>query len=218
MRHDLIKTDNYLLVVDNNTPRDGQYVLPDSKIPTQYREMYEGEVPLKCWKKIIAHLPLKKARCLYGVPVLPSLPQEDGAEEIFPVGKHGVMHMPNRHQLDNSLRQEGYNKAREKYKWTDNDLKASFTHCAKYAAMCLSNNLDADFNAEWEKYFENIQSLQQPIPVAFECEMEPEYKYIGAVKGVKGSGNKIKNNNAVKPKTITNAEGTTEWLGKYIYE
>jgi hypothetical protein len=64
-----------------------------------------------------------------------------------------------------------------------------------------------------------IKSLQQPkYPIAFECEMEPEYNHIGAVKEVKGSGHKIKNKNAGKLKTIINSEGRVEWVGKYIWE
>jgi hypothetical protein len=63
-----------------------------------------------------------------------------------------------------------------------------------------------------------IQTIQQPkYPIAFECEIEPKFKHIGSTKEVKGSGSRIKNKHAGNPKTITNSEGRTEWVGKYIY-
>jgi hypothetical protein len=40
---------------------------------------------------------------------------------------------------------------------------------------------------------------------------------VGVVKGVYGSGHKLKNKLVGQPKTITNSEGKTEWVGKYIF-
>jgi hypothetical protein len=47
------------------------------------------------------------------------------------------------------------------------------------------------------------------LPIVFECEMEPilaKDKYGHQILGT------------YAPKTITNSEGRTEWVGKYIYE
>jgi hypothetical protein len=63
-----------------------------------------------------------------------------------------------------------------------------------------------------------IQSLQQPKrPKYFECEMEPKYKHIGAVKGIYGSGFRKQNLMYGLPKTITNSQGQKELVGSYTY-
>ncbi len=193
MRHNLIKTENYLLVVDDS------YDALSYELP-----------PIK---NIHAHFPLNGAPVLDIVPVLPSLNQEDEAEEIFPVGKHGVMHMPNRHQLNNSLRQEGYNKAKEKYKYTKEDLVKAI---AFGFGVCRKENR-APFDLEQIKF---IQSLQQSIPIAFECEMEEKFncnRQIWTCGCLTESQCKHKER-IVKSKTFINSEGRTEWVGKYIYE
>ena len=65
---------------------------------------------------------------------------------------------------------------------------------------------------------EIIQSLQQPKrPKYFECEMEPKYKHIGAVKGIYGSGFRKQNLMYGLPKTTTNSQGQKELVGSYIY-
>jgi hypothetical protein len=63
-----------------------------------------------------------------------------------------------------------------------------------------------------------IQFLQQPkLPIAFEREVEPEYKYIDSASGDRIK-NYFQNKNAGKPKTITNSEERAEWVGNYIFE
>jgi hypothetical protein len=196
MKHNLVRIEDYLLVVDESVKKinNGEYYLLGGKHVNMwggsgYRIMSE----LTC--KIIAHLPLNNASYLDGVPVLPSLNQEDEAEEIFPVGKHGAMHMPNREMINNALRQQAYNKAKEKYKWTDEDVRNIIMH----------SFLKGVDRGHYSKEIEDriIQSFQQPkLPIAFECEMRtkqmPEF-------------------NEDLPKTIINDEGRTECVGKYIY-
>ncbi len=63
-----------------------------------------------------------------------------------------------------------------------------------------------------------IKELNQPkLPITFECEVEPSHKWVGVVKGVYGSEHKLKKKLVGQPKTITNSEGKTEWVGKYIF-
>jgi hypothetical protein len=234
MKHNLIKTDNYLLVVDDDSDIKvhGYYLRYSTKVLrcTDMKWVYndalnKNEIIITSdssgdpydrskhfLKKIISHLPLNGAPYLDGVDVLP--PLEDEAEQIFPVGSHGLMHMPNKHQIYNSLRQEGYNKAREKYKFTEEDMRK--------AIDMYSNSVGVDNDGEscysHLSTEQIIQSLQQPkYPIAFECEIEPKFKHIGSTKEVKGSGSRIKNKHAGNPKTIISSEGRTEWVGKYIY-
>jgi hypothetical protein len=56
-----------------------------------------------------------------------------------------------------------------------------------------------------------INSLQQPMPIAFECEIEI------SVFGAENTLYDATIEDYVKLKTIINSEGRTEWVGKYIY-
>ncbi len=59
-------------------------------------------------------------------------------------------------------------------------------------------------------YKETIQSLQKTkLPVAFDCEMKQ--------KSVNGSI-PVNQEWEYEPKTTTNSQGITQWVGKYIYE
>jgi hypothetical protein len=212
MKHNLIKTDNYLLVVDNSEIKEGDWY----KTPLGIYSQFNGTEKLPIGtRRVASHAPLNGAPYLDGLDVLPLLNQEDDIEKIFPVGNHSLMHMPNRHQLDNSLRQEGYNIAREKYKFTEEDLRKGIDMYKN--SVGVDNDGESCYSHLSTEQI--IQSLQQPkYPIAFECEMEPKFKHIGSTKEVKGSGSRIKNNYAGNPKTFINSEGRTEWVGKYIYE
>lgn len=210
MMHNLIKVKNYLLVIDDSEIRGADWVYVE-KYPEAPWQFMKPPCPIPYWgnkeetKKIIAHLPLNNAPYLDGVDVLP--PIEDDVEILIPFpngngyrdGKEIGVWMKGWEEGY----KEGYNKSREKYKWSDEDV-------IKIVEKSRKTGLTAEFL---------MLSMQQPkYPIAFECEIEPEYKYIGAVKEVKGSGNKIKNKNTGKPKTFANSEGRTEWVGKCLYE
>jgi hypothetical protein len=211
MRHNLIKTENYLLVVDDSEIKEGDWYFDttDKKAlnPIYQRIQFSG---YQGCKKIVAHLPLDRVPVIKSIPVLPSLNQEDEAEEIFPVGKHGAMHMPNREMINNALRQQAYNKAKEKYKYTEEDM---LTIRNQLVTILPVGNVTAwdlvQAISKYTKWFDDyIQSLQQSIPIAFEC--VDEYVHDETVPYPKTLG--------TQPKTIINSEGRTEWVGKYIYE
>jgi hypothetical protein len=95
----------------------------------------------------------------------------------------------------------GYNKAKEKYKYTEADLKKAID-----MAWILAQEEESIFSAK-EKI---IQSLQQPkYPVAFECEM---VLHLNETWSTELGGGILS-----KPKTITNPQGLTQLVGKYIY-
>jgi hypothetical protein len=215
MKHILILTDNYLLVIDNSEIKELNYiydldmkrivVADDLKVATSKASL--------CWyyKKIISHRPFNGAPYLHGVDVLPLIDnvEKDDVEKlayewfvtankkdtIFDLGWVNIF-------------TSGYNKAREKYKYTEEDLR-------KGIKMSIQKHPYAFDGKETKyKYSEDeiIQSLQLPkYPIAFECEMitmnegyteESDYPY----------------QQCEIPKTIVNSEGRTEWVGKYIYE
>jgi hypothetical protein len=185
MTHNIIKTENYLLVVDDSKIKQNDWCI--------YRtgEVIHYLVKLNTdnLKKIIAHLPLNNSPVLKGVPLLP--PLEDGETMCpYPEEKQNAIDWHN-----------GYNKAKEKYKYTEEDLRKVI-----YMAR---ETLEYDENRGWyntKSEDKIIQSLQQQkMPVAFECEMENKIAIDGHT--VIGS----------EPKTTTNSQGQTVLVGKYIY-
>jgi hypothetical protein len=143
-------------------------------------------------KKIISHLPFNNLPILEGVPLLS--PLEDDVEKLaheeYPESDWDDSHR--------SGFKAGYYTARYKHKYTEEDL------------LRLLYWADSDERlVQGEKFSDFLQSLQKPkIPFAFECEMERVFKH----------NEHMEREFYEVPKTITNSEGRTEWVGKYIYE
>jgi hypothetical protein len=226
MRYDIIRKQNYLIVC-NDIKHDGY----------GWCTCFFGDNDCK---KIISHLPLNGAPYLDGVGVLPQLSnhREDKDYSLSAAKKFAESYFENEHErfpLGGRVSVKGmikfievgvecghkfgYKEAREKYKFTEEDLRKAIKMAQEQE---LVRHTDSEYRAViayTHSEMDIIKSLQQPkYPIGFECEIEPEYKHIGAVKDVKGSGDKIKNKNAGKPKTIINPEERVEWVGKYIWE
>jgi hypothetical protein len=166
---------------------------------------FEGEcIDESNLSKIISHAPLNGAPYLDSVDRLPPIDNGDDVEILVPFpggneyrdGKEIGVWMEG--WIEGH--EEGYNKAREKYKFTEED--------ARLLIMCsfLKGVDRGHYSTEIEDRI--IQSLQHhpKLPIAFECEM------ITRVYDV------YPQRTEYKPKTIINSEGRTEWVGKYIYE
>ena len=74
MKHELIKIDDYLLIVSDELVNSGDYFLNDVK--RLWRWNSEGNPMGELCKKIIAHRPLNEAPYLDGVDVLPEIEDE----------------------------------------------------------------------------------------------------------------------------------------------
>ena len=175
----IIKTDNYLLIVSDEIPTTWYYDTYLNKLRHTGGAEY-GESSIS--KKVIGHLPLNNSPILEGVDLLP--PLED---EIEKLAKQEILY----NDQKRAWWKQGYNKAKEKYKWTDEDLRKVLTDKLLY-------ELSVD---------EIIQSLQQPkYPIGFECEMVTRVfdVYPQTINHI--------------PKTTTNSQGQTVLEGKYIYE
>lgn len=164
MTHRIVHTGNYLLIMDtsNTNPLDSSKV---------------GDP--------IAHLPLNGSPILEGVPLLPpySRHQEEGVEEL-------AQEWYDKGELTSAYSfKAGYNKAREKYKYTEEDMRK--------ALLVKHDGLDADYV---------IEVISNKYPTEFECEVE-EYGHYEM-----GVDDYIKHGE--KPKTITTAHGV-QWVGKY---
>jgi len=87
MTHKIIKTENYLLVVDDSEmSKDNYHYNPYTK--TVHKGFWMAE--LKECRKIIAHLPLNNSPVLEGVPLLPPL-EDDEAICPYPEEKQNAI-------------------------------------------------------------------------------------------------------------------------------
>jgi len=204
MTHKIIKTENYLLVVDDSEVNINQYVYCDLGYIEKVMDIIDGWIyhtntlgknPIKHYKKIIAHLPLNNSPVLEGVDLLPPIEDE--------VDKLSEQEIP---YIMDTLRwgfKKGYNKAKEKYKYTEFDIIKAFEYGWNQRHY---GRIDENELLKIQKIF--IQSLQQPkIPVGFEC--EDEYVHDDTVPYPKTLG--------THPKTVVNHQGQTVLVGKYIY-
>jgi len=214
MKHDIIKTDNYLLIVSDEEIKVKDKVYwtdPEDGISSQINtalEIYEDLIfmsepnasEIEAFphevKKIIAHLPLNNSLLLEGVDLLPPLEDESNffAEQET---------IKNEWNSEKSFK-AGYNKAEEKYKYTEDDLKKA---CIMYAQWITGGipSLRIAQNPD-ERFEQIIQSLQQPkYPIGFECEMV-DTSNVGVTLSYPLT------------KTTTNSQGQTVLVGTYIYK
>jgi hypothetical protein len=207
MKNEIIYTDDYALIVSDEhikdvRPHKGKYHLEDGLTINKFPNYLTD---LGACKLIIAHRPLTDAPILEGVPLLPEFSKEDDVVELalrtYPFGNS-----------ERNALITGYNKAKETYKYTEEDLTAVWN-----IAFNEGVSLDDEIN-DPVSFKDVIKSLQQhKRPKYFECEMEPKYKHIGAVKGIYGSGFRKQNLMYGLPKTITNSQGQKELVGSYTY-
>lgn len=193
MTHKIINTGDYLLIVDESDIKENNYVYVEGHVKPQMCKGFENNGDVLCYnnlpylkektKKVISHLPLNNSPILEGVDLLP--PLEDEVEKKL---------NENCNPKISAIMIKGYNKAKEKYKYTEEDLKDIW----KY----VKNN-----RVTYEEY---LQSLQQPkMPVGFKCEIEKPSSSFGAHMA-NFFGQSI-------PKTTTNSQGLTQLVGEYIY-
>jgi hypothetical protein len=202
MKHKIIQTKNYLLVVDDSEININQYVYCDLGYIEKVMDIINGWIyhtntlgknPINHYKKIIAHLPLNNSPILDSVDLLPPL-EDDEVEKLAMDYATKELNRPivvyklieaNVSEYKSFIK--GYNKAKEKYKYTEDDIKNGIV---KGFLM----GMDREHNIT-EVVEQIIQSLQQPkMPVGFDA---------------------ITIDNLEE--TTTNSQGLTQWVGKYIF-
>ena len=162
MKKEIVYTTQYALILSDGVIKEGDYFLTDDgRIEIDALDWKARE-----WhKKIIGHLPISDAPILEGVPLLPPLPQGDDVEKIADKLKIGSTYRDYEHLVKRGIIL-GYNKAKEKYKYTEEDLE-------KVWLLAVENTLLKALNKDVEKnYYQLLESLQQPSrPTHFECGM-----------------------------------------------
>ena len=222
MKHEIIKTENYHLVVDESEIKEGDWLYHSVHGIRLFNEQETKNFDSKTysdknWKKIIAHLPLNNSPILEGVDLLP--PIEDDVEKLAMdklISKWSHLYRfgypkkpyPTNYENDLNIIMIGIYQDKEKCKYTEEDMikaakygyefrdTTSFPE-HKFEDSCINNT------KQW------LQSLQQPkIPVAFESDIEDLKMLKNRAGGVTFFG---------KPKTTTNSQGLTQWVGEYRY-
>ena len=197
MTHKIIQTENYLIVVDDSEIKVGDYTFQESSnFISKYNNAYS--------KKIIAHLPLNNSPILDGVDLLP--PLEDEVEKLFRDEHEQAIKRAGQEYAGGYYEglHKGYNKAKEKYNknlidWIDNISNSIFALQASQIELKML-----------EQFKNKVQSLQQPkIPFGFEREIKKTKGRLMVIPPCK---------HCIKPKTITNSQGITQWVGKYIFD
>ena len=203
MTHKLIKTDNYLLVVDDNKDiEENMWTVKDGKVrEVSYLGQDNGYA-------IIAHLPLNGSPILEGVDLLPpySRHQEDGIDKK----SFEFVRYIGGTEAQRLAYQDGYIDAREKYNNKLKEIIMQFDleikkHLLKYS---IEHSIHGKMCDGINEIRSNIlQSLHQ-YPTEFECEMvdftvtkEVDYSITYS-------------EHEPKPKTIITAQGV-QWVGKY---
>jgi hypothetical protein len=209
MKYEIIYTEDCALIVSDEEIKPGDFNVPSdcnksSDISrTSEEDLVVVNDKFNGYKKIIGHRPFTNAAILEGVPMLPQFSKEKSvvsiAEEILlshPDFKAEGFSEYQNGRFNGII--DGFNKAKETYKFTEEDLETAMLKISEYLLESIENNKVPNSG---EKVDEIIQSLQQPkLPKYFQIEMlcyvNPEFNEY--------------------PKTITNSEGQTELIGKYL--
>jgi hypothetical protein len=206
MKKEIVYTDKYALVLSDEQIKDvrphkdkfhlekGSFI---NQFPTYLTDLTE------C-KLIIAHLPLSDAPILEGVPLLPSFSwsqQDDVNKLAYEQWKKPDYRSGNPPYIYGIGFYEGYNKAKEKYKYTEEDVRRAI----EMGIEIKGDGIDDMFFTDDEI----IERLQQPSrPTHFECEMVDFEVDMGL-------GEECIEYSQY-PKTITNSQGYIELVGKYL--
>lgn len=193
MKYEIIRTNNYLLVVDESEVTPLNWCL-DTTTNLVFQYYTKREVKTTD-KKIIAHLPLNVSPILEGVDLLP--PLGDDVENL-------ANQLSKAYSVYQTVQDDiypgiviGYNAAKEKYKYTEEDI-------IRIVEKSRATGLTAEYL---------MLTLSQPkIPIGFECVTSPMN-----IDEIKEQGKGFLNANTKKIKTTT-SEGHKEWMGIYIYE
>jgi hypothetical protein len=182
MTHLVIKTNNYILITSDEEIKEGDWVT-DSYGVFRYANDNPCQKVFGDCKKIIAHLSLNNSPILDGVDLLPPLPMtfptiECIGDNLWEELTGGQEVSVNRGDWSFGFG-IGYNKAKEKYKFTEEDMRdAVEIACWNMIGKTVTESLIKDLVEESlikDLVEKTIQSISQSkLPVGFNCEIEVE--------------------------------------------
>lgn len=196
MKKDIIKTDNYLLVVDETDIVDYDYT------------KFDVQDFSTCLWRLKAHLPLNNSPILEGVDLLPPLEDTEELNTTTQIVRE-AMRVVSKDVRSPKCVRDGLVKAKETYKYTEEDLAKCITfgwnlsHYHRFEPEEKLLKMQKDY----------IQSLQQPkLPIAFECNITKDCPFDFTSRCTM---DRCDCNSKIK--TTTNSQGQTVLVGKYIY-
>jgi hypothetical protein len=162
MKLQLVHTENYLVAVDDSEIKEVPCCNLAHRLVVKPTDLKWANSNRKNLKVITHHLPLNNAPVLEGMGLLP--PLKDEVEEL--ALKMGEERFAQRLYAD--YFKEGYNKAKEVYKYTEEDMEKAIVK-----AWLMAQEEETVYSAK-EKI---IQSLSQPkLPTSFDTETK-QYIY-----------------------------------------
>jgi len=195
MNYEIIKTDNYLIIVDNSLIEEGDWVYSEyDKSLKNLKDIDDDMININDdYYKIIAHLPLNNSPILEGVDLLPPL------EEDF-------------YLTYNFFYVQGFNKAKNKYRYTEENLR----NAIEIAKSSVGVDNDGESVYSHLTADQIIKSIQKSnLPSAFECETKITNQRVEMYAS--DGGYYSKSHLVESPKKIKTAKGYMQWVGKYIY-
>jgi hypothetical protein len=214
MTHTIVKTDNYLLVVDDSEIKEGDWVIENTinqifeindikKSIGLCRSKVDTYVIDSC-TKIAAHLPLNGSPILEGVDLLPAYEDdviELADEWVFDINGHNWSNNDSTAGDNFGSFIAGYNKAKEKFLSELHNQILDFTH-------------DLKQDPSQYKYFEG--ALFGLNRLKFYLSQYPtEFETVDEYPVITDDDYFLKEEKSIpRPKTITTAQGV-QWVGKY---
>ena len=220
LKYNVIQNAEYLLIVDDSEIKGWYYDFYINKVKHSGGAEYaENSIT----KNIIAHLPLNNSPILESVDLLPPLPVEDAKK----LGMHDLesyygsnleLTAPGKMWIDGF--DIGYNKAKEKYKYTEEDLRKIFSKAWElreryngsdrngYEEMHPANWKEMDYEERQDWFFQQELKSFLKYPTMFECQ------YGSVPCPDKRAGCLVAHFGIQKTK---NSQGQTILLGNWIY-
>ena len=205
MKKEIIYTEHYVLIVSEltSTGKEGQVFLSKENIIHTVVGWNFAD------RLIIAHRPLTDAPILEGVPILPEFSQEDDVEDLALAYASSKGYVNPEGYSDKQVGLlhgfiDGYNKAKETYKYTEDDLISFHKWAFQKVRIEESDKNTKELLDEW-------QSIKQPErPKYFECEMEKVW-----VRNTDRNAPTLDDFDTIV-KTFTNSQGQVELVGEYV--
>jgi len=210
MKHEIIYTEDYALIVSELTSpgKEGQVFLSKENIIHTVVGWNYGD------RLIIAHRSLQDAPILEGVPLLPEFSQEDVVVDLALTYSSSEGNINPEGYSDKQVGLlhgfiDGYNKAKETYRYTEEDLIECILFGMKKG---LSVGKIPETDNDWVNNY--VKSLQQPKRPKF-------FEYVTIYRVKSGTIQEHKDGLAgfeyYEPKTIVNSKGQEELVGSYIF-
>jgi hypothetical protein len=219
MKHEIIYTEHYALIVSNEETKHGDFFISSQFFKPTLEKYIDPYNQSSITKKVIAHRPLTDAPILGFIPVLPSFSwsQQDDVDELAE-----TEYYEQSKSLEDSLVdpifdtsrflvagfKDGYNKAKETYKYTEEDL----INFSNFVTTNLMEHSDSNgFYIGVRKVLELFKQIQKP--------KRPKYFTIKTTNmnldEIREQGKGFLHANTDKPVIITNSQGQRELVGTY---